>query len=418
MHEGKISEETARFLVSEIGRELLAETASQISDPTHLTLRLRKQGHAPERIIGIVTVAQARQRARKRFPDADHLFFTEDALAQATSPVIAAYHAKYLATFGTVADLGCGIGMDAIALAKAGANVLAIERDPARLIFAQVNAELCGVADRITFQLGDVTTLDWKADAAYWDPSRRDDTTRFSTHADRYEPPLSFLETIRTRVRGGAVKLSPALPDEVLLPSPRNRGEGGMLLKEQKAGGTYIEFLSENRECKEACLWFGEARGAAGDLPSSAVLLPEETVLVAESEPAPLHPLGAFVFDPDPALIRAHALGTLAETYGIGLISPDDTYLTGDTPLPARLASAYRIQEALTYRPRDLSPLLRDRGIGRLVTKKRHFPREPDAVHRELGLKGKGAEATLILVREGPRFLALLCDRHESGHSA
>ena len=39
--------------------------------------------------------------------------------------------------------------------------------------------------------------------------------------------------------------------------------------------------------------------------------------------------------------------------------------------------------------------MLRSRGIGRLIIKKRHFPKEPPAVHKELGLKGNGAEGTL-----------------------
>jgi tRNA/tmRNA/rRNA uracil-C5-methylase (TrmA/RlmC/RlmD family) len=221
-----MDETVARFLVSAAGRELLGETSAQASDAMRLTLWLRKQGHDSETVAGIVTVVQSRQRARKRFPDADHLFFTEDALAQATSPGIAAYHARYLAKFGTVADLGCGVGMDAIALAKAGATVLAIERDPARLIFAQANAEVCGVADRINFRQGDVTTLDWEADAVYWDPSRRDDATRFSAYADRYEPPLSFLDTIRARVRGGAVKLSLLFPTKSFFPRSAYRKRG------------------------------------------------------------------------------------------------------------------------------------------------------------------------------------------------
>jgi hypothetical protein len=47
------------------------------------------------------------------------------------------------------------------------------------------------------------------------------------------------------------------------------------------------------------------------------------------------------------------------------------------------------------------------------VVKKRHFPKEPDAVARELGLSGKGAEAILILVREGRGHHAILCEPYQ-----
>lgn len=388
-----MTEEIALFLTSDDGRVLLAEVAAWPEDIAARVLALRKRGLPPEQVSGVVSVAAARVRARRRFVDADRLFFTDDALAQATSPGIAMYHAERLASFGIVADLGCGVGMDAIALAEAGARVVALEQDPARLMFARANAAERGVSEQITFQLGDVTALEWEADAAYWDPSRRDGSQRVSRHADRYEPPLTFLEAVRERVRGGAIKLSPALPDEVL----------------EELGGR-IEFLSEGRECKEACVWFGEARGVAEDLPWAAVLLPERAVVPSSEDPAPVRPLGAFLFDPDPALVRANALGTVAAREAVGLISPDDAYLTGNEPLTEpRLATVYRVVYDAPYKPKALGVWLRERGVGRLVVKKRHFAKEPDAVHRELGLKGGGDEMTLVLVREGAGHRAVCC---------
>lgn len=399
-----ISEATAGFLTGDEGRRLLEVAAALRGDAPARVLALRKRGQPPEIAAGAVELLEARRRARVRFPDADRLFFTAETLAQATSPGIAAYHARGLSPLGTVAELGCGVGIDSIALAEAGADVLAIERDPARLVFARANAEARGVAARIRFVQGDVTTVDWWADAAYWDPARREsgpDGRRVSLHADRYEPPLSFLQTIRERApRGGCIKLSPALPDEVL----------------DDLGGQVL-FLSEGRECKEACVWWGEARQQDGP-PRGAILLPERKAYASDEEsglpeppvaPAP----GALVFDPDPALIRARALGGTCHTLSAARLTPDDAYLTGDhapDPTQRRAASAYRVLDALPYKPRTVAERLRGRGVGRLVVKKRHFPKEPDAVARELGLTGKGAETTLILARDGKGFFAILCE--------
>lgn len=396
-----VDEPTARFLTGGDGKNLL-ETVSGLltgSDAPTAVLALRKRGVEACIAAGAVAVAEARRRARARFPDADRLFFTPDALAQATSPVLAAYHAAGLARFGAVADLCCGVGIDAIALAEAGATVTAIEIDPARLVFARANAEARGVAEAITFVQADVTEYPWQADAVYQDPSRRASGdrggARVSRHADRYEPPLSFLSSIQDRVRGGCVKLSPALPDDVL------EGLGGR-----------VEFLSENRECKEACLWFGEARGASGDMSAAAVLLPQRRVVPASKAALSIGPLGTFVFDPDPAIVRTPgALTSLAEAISARAVSGNDAYLTGDTlPNEPRLASAYRVLETLPYQPRRLGERLRARGVGRLVVKKRHFPKEPAAVARELGLNGHGSEATLIVARVGKSFFAVVCE--------
>jgi hypothetical protein len=126
-------------------------------------------------------------------------------------------------------------------------------------------------------------------------------------------------------------------------------------------------------------------------------------------------PLGEFVHDPDPALVRANALGEAARRLNAHRISPDDAYLTGDAPAGAvfRLAASYRVSDALPYKPRILRELLRARGVTRLVVKKRHFPHEPDAVLRDLGLRAPGGaggrEMTLILVRQHKSHLAVLC---------
>jgi hypothetical protein len=216
---------------------------------------------------------------------------------------------------------------------------------------------------------------------------------------------------------GGCVKLSPGLPDPVLA------GLKGR-----------VEFLSEGRECKEACVWFGNALGAAAAAADdaaaaafAAVLLPEQIVVAAATAAAdtggpsaaaasaPAGLLGAFVHDPDPAIVRAGALDALASRIRARRISADDEYLTGDAPArPRRLALSYRVvAAALPYAPiAPLRDLLRARGVGRVIVKKRHLAQEPAAVERALRLPSAsgGSEAVLILVRQSGRFLALVCE--------
>lgn len=56
---------------------------------------------------------------------------------------------------GTVIDAFCGVGGNAIAFARSGSKVFAIEKDAGRIEIARYNAGIYGVADKIIFIHGD-----------------------------------------------------------------------------------------------------------------------------------------------------------------------------------------------------------------------------------------------------------------------
>ncbi|NJL93085.1 MAG: class I SAM-dependent methyltransferase [Anaerolineae bacterium] len=68
---------------------------------------------------------------------------TAEALQQATSEAVAWHHARLLAAYPRVADLGCGVGGDALAIGQV-TSVLGLDRDPLRLAMAQHNAAVYG----------------------------------------------------------------------------------------------------------------------------------------------------------------------------------------------------------------------------------------------------------------------------------
>ncbi|MBA2718293.1 MAG: class I SAM-dependent methyltransferase [Chloroflexi bacterium] len=73
-------------------------------------------------------------------------------------PAIPAVHEKLGAAAGArVADVACGVGWAAIAIAKAypGAKVDGFDLDRSSIVLATANAERAGVADRVTFAVRD-----------------------------------------------------------------------------------------------------------------------------------------------------------------------------------------------------------------------------------------------------------------------
>jgi hypothetical protein len=90
------------------------------SDVVRAVAELRKAGHSPGLVAAVLSQSKLRSRAVAKFgPFAARMLFTEAGLEQATRLPVAALHAGRFRDAGltTIADLGCGIGADALALA-------------------------------------------------------------------------------------------------------------------------------------------------------------------------------------------------------------------------------------------------------------------------------------------------------------
>lgn len=392
-----MTEKLADFLLSPAGRTLLTDAdtllAARADMLTALT-RLRRSA-TPEQAVAAWEMADLRKRGQAKFGALSaQMYFGREALEQASGQRVADYHAARLKAAGLprVADLGGGIGGDALAFARAGLTVTLTERDPIRARFAAENAAVWGLSERLTVQSGDLLTLPPPSvDTAVWlDPARRQNSRRVSDPED-YAPPLSWLDTLPTQAVG--VKLSPAI-DHALA----------------ARYGAELEFLSEGGECREALLWRGAAQ--TGD-PLRATLLsadgphtltgpadiPGDTALSAS---------GRYLYEPDPAVIRAHLVGTLGRQIDALPVDPHIAYLLGDTLLPTPYAAAYEVWEQFPYQRKRLQAALTARNAGRVIIKKRGFPLEPEEIRKSLKLRGP-EEVTVILARVGSGHQVFLC---------
>jgi hypothetical protein len=112
------------------------------SDVVRTVTDLRRRGYAPGLVAAVLTQSRLRARARLKFGEfADRMLFTEAGLEQATRLRVAALHAGRYARAGLhhVADLGCGIGGDAMAFAAIDLEVTAAEADEVTAAIAAFN---------------------------------------------------------------------------------------------------------------------------------------------------------------------------------------------------------------------------------------------------------------------------------------
>ena len=124
------------------------------------------------------------------------MYFTPDGLEQATRLSVASHRAARLTAFGasTVVDLGCGIGGDLIAFARAGLTAAGVDLDPVRVAVAEANLAALGLPGAVG--VADALDTDIRPfDVAFADPARR--TGRGRTFSpDAWTPPWSFVESL------------------------------------------------------------------------------------------------------------------------------------------------------------------------------------------------------------------------------
>ncbi|MGW9172861.1 class I SAM-dependent methyltransferase [Streptomyces decoyicus] len=384
--------ETFSALLAPEGQSLLAELRDHTpSDELAAATRLRRTYPAPL-VSAALGQAQLRQRAVAKFgADARLMYFTPNGVEQSTRATVAAHRAARLAALGvrTLADLCCGIGGDAIALARAGIRVLAVDRDPLACAAVRANAEALGLAELIEVRCADVTEVDTAGyDAVFVDPARRSKARGgriFDPEA--YAPPLSWAVEAARKAPVAALKIAPGVPHDML---PED---------------AETEWISDGGDVKEAVVWFGTAvDGAPGPTPGGrrATLLPAGDSLLGAGLPDPEPgPVGDWLYEPDGAVIRAHLVADVARQIGGRLIDPTIAYLTADRLVETPYATAYAITDVLPFNVKKLKALLREREVGIAVIKKRGSAVEPEELRKKLKLGGGRKSCTIFLTRVG-----------------
>ncbi|MET9295134.1 class I SAM-dependent methyltransferase [Streptomyces sp. NPDC003077] len=349
------------------------------ADELATATRLRRAHPAPL-VSAALGQARLRQRAVAKFgEDAHRMYFTPNGVEQSTRTAVAAHRAARLAALGvrSLADLCCGVGGDALALARVGIRVLAVDRDPLACAAARANADALGLSDLIEVRCADVTEVDTTGyDAVFVDPARRGGRGGRIFDPEAYSPPLSWAVQAARTARYAALKVAPGIPHEAV---PED---------------AEAEWISDAGDVKEAVLWFGTEPGAR-----TATLLPGGDRLIGAGLPDPEPgPVGRWLYEPDGAVIRAHLVADVAKEVGGHLIDPTIAYVTADTLTPTPYATAYEITDVLPFNVKKLRALLREREIGVAVIKKRGSAVEPDDLRKKLKLNGPHT-CTVFLTR-------------------
>jgi predicted RNA methylase len=292
--------DSVRWLQTEDGQRVLA-LAVALDEPDPLRARKALARSAPgtplDRLAVALTQADLREQAVAKFGDlAASMYFTPDGLEQATRLSVASHRAARLTAFDakTIVDLGCGIGGDLVAFARAGLVTAGVDLDPVRVAVATANLASLGLPGAVG--VADALEVDIiPFDVVFADPAGGSPT--FSV--DTWSPPWSFVESL---LAGNAcVKTAPGIPHDVV------------------PAGVEAEWISDHGQVTEAALWGGRLATVA----RRATVIGDGglATLTEEDDPgSDVGDLGAYLYEPDGAVIRAGLVTAVASGVGGRLI--------------------------------------------------------------------------------------------------
>lgn len=327
-----------------------------------------------------------RTRASVKFTRAEQMYFIREALEQASGEIISTYRAQRYQACERVADVCCGLGGDAIGLCGVTSTTL-LDKDSLRLALAREN--LAAYSYKAELVEADVTQTPLPAaDALWFDPARRADGRRKFSVRD-YAPPLTLISAWHAQTPALGVKLSPGVDLAELTILPPHE----------------VEFISVSGELKECVLWFGALRSEATHratlLPSGQSLTPNPQSSNSLSAPQ------RYLYEPDPAILRAGLVTTLVAQLGAQQIDPDIAYLTSDRLTPTPFARAFVIEDSLPFQLKRLREYLRARRVGNITVKKRGSPLTPEALIHKLKLSGPESRIVFLTHVNGKPFVLI-----------
>ncbi|MBN8690506.1 MAG: hypothetical protein J0L72_06890 [Armatimonadetes bacterium] len=332
-----------------------------------------------ESALWAVQQSELRKKAGAKFVHPERLLFTKEALEQATHHRVSDYHADRFPPGVRVLDMTCGIGADSMALAK-HCDLVGAELDPERAFYAEFNLEAMSLNGEI--RCIDSYELHPNFEFAFADPGRRQGGKRI-VDPDEYLPNPSEIASRGSHLSLLGIKLSPVVPDSYL----------------ESLGGR-TEFVSFGRECREACVWKSPDR----DYSVSCVHIESGESLASRPITAVIDEPGEFLYDADPAAVRAHALGN----FNAAALGDSPGYLTADHSIESPWLRRYRVLWYGRFDVSDIKSTLKKLDSKTPEIKQRGTEQDLIALRKKWILKGD-QECIVVLFRVQKSIRAIIC---------
>ncbi len=367
---------------------------------------------------------EGRRTAREKWPELlqceDFVYPPRLNREQASSAFTAAHKASLLSELPRVADLTGGMGIDALAFSRVATHVDYVERDPVLCRLMEHNARILGVTN-ISVHCAD--SLEWLAlqepfDLLYLDPARRAASGRKVSAFEDCEPDiLSSLQLLLSHGRRLLVKASPMIDIELAV--------------SQLPSVSDVHVVSLDGECKEVLFLCGSPCGEPQIHCTLLSSRTSETSITSSTSPtspprnkttppAPLRftrsaeaaaiptyaaSVGAYLYEPDAALMKAGPFRLLCQWFGLQKLAPNTHLYTANRLVEDFPGRVFRILHEVKPSRKAVAEAIPG---GKAHVAVRNYPLSAADLQRQLGLR-EGGDRFLFATTLGTAKTAFIC---------
>jgi len=364
---------------------LVAVTNTNFAEVSEIS-KLRKNWSAEEVRVAI-ELTRARASAIGRLENAETLVSDLEGVQQSSSSRVAKWKAKRFEHASHVVDLCCGVGGDLLYLPK---GAIGIDIDPLRCWMAKENTRKKIICEDVRTYSGLENSL------ILLDPSRRDQNGR-RLGLDEMQPNISIVQEICEKVRGGCVKLSPAIDLEDV-----------ESIGEQRE----VEYVEDRGKVTQGIVWFNSLANASVEVTATS-LSHGKTISGVAQTPRVSDEIGSWVHEPNPAVERAklhgslsHALALWEPAFGLGLLCSHE-------PIDSPWFTSFEVLATTTLRTEKVSEALKKYNGGEVEVKTRGGEVDPNVWQNKLQKPATetNERLTVFALRLGKKRIAIITRR-------
>ncbi|NTU45014.1 MAG: hypothetical protein HGA99_05765 [Chlorobiaceae bacterium] len=365
-------------------------------DPAQFAMRFHGKKELPVRAMA--EQFACRQKAVKKLPTLSrhNLLYTPLSLEQASGERSAVYKAALL-TGKKAIDLSGGLGVDTMFLARAFKEVVYCERDPLLCAVVEHNLKVSGVAN-VEIKNGESIGLlagfpDNSFEWIYVDPARREEGRRSVTLESASPDVVVNHDLLLRKAAKVCIKASPALELSNL--------------KTRLPALSEIVVVSVDRECKESLLLLDRgARDRPVTIRAVALSTGSDAVVEVCGDPdadrAVASSLKEFLYEPDPAIIKARLSAVLARNCGLEFLNGSVDYLTGERLIADFPGRVFRVIECIPWKPKTFRAFLERHHITGASIQRRDFPLSVEELRKRFSIR-ESERAFLFFTRNAER---------------